>query len=121
MVKTKKEIGRPKMEFDWTKLDAVMQFGANQVECAEVMGCHIETIAVRIKEKHGVSFPEYKEQKMGKLRVNLRRKQYETAMAGNITMLIWLGKQWLGQSDKQEIAQTNKEIVIKIDGQDSRL
>ncbi len=30
----------------------------------------------------------------------LRSKQYDLAMAGNVTMLIWLGKQYLGQSEK---------------------
>jgi hypothetical protein len=36
--------------------------------------------------------------------VSLRRKQYELAMAGNATMLIFLGKQYLGQADKREVA-----------------
>ncbi len=32
--------------------------------------------------------------------MSLRRKQFERAMDGNIGMLIWLGKQRLGQRDK---------------------
>ena len=31
--------------------------------------------------------------------MKLRRKQIEVAMSGNHTMLIWLGKNMLGQSD----------------------
>lgn len=31
---------------------------------------------------------------------SLRRMQYQLAMKGNVKMLIWLGKQVLGQSDK---------------------
>lgn len=31
---------------------------------------------------------------------SLRRQQYELAMKGNCSMLIWLGKQYLGQTDK---------------------
>lgn len=34
--------------------------------------------------------------------MSLKRKQWEMAMNGNITMLIWLGKQNLGQTDKVE-------------------
>ena len=34
---------------------------------------------------------------------SLREKQYDVAMSGNVSMLIWLGKQVLGQSDKQEV------------------
>lgn len=38
--------------------------------------------------------------------MSLRRKQYEMAAGGNPTMLIWLGKQYLNQTDKNEIDQT---------------
>jgi len=30
----------------------------------------------------------------------LEDKQWDVAMEGNVQMLIWLGKQYLGQSDK---------------------
>lgn len=35
-------------------------------------------------------------------RMSLKRKQYEMANGGNVALLIWLGKQLLGQSDKRE-------------------
>lgn len=35
-------------------------------------------------------------------RVRLRKRQYDLAMSGNATMLIWLGKQMLGQTDKTQ-------------------
>jgi hypothetical protein len=31
--------------------------------------------------------------------MSLKRKQYEVAMSGNVSMLIWLGKNILGQRD----------------------
>jgi hypothetical protein len=31
--------------------------------------------------------------------------QWKLARSGNATMLIWLGKQWLGQTDKVEHAE----------------
>ena len=39
--------------------------------------------------------------------MSLRRKQFETALAGNVTMMVWLGKQYLGQKDKTEITGEN--------------
>ncbi len=36
-------------------------------------------------------------------RQSIRRLQYKAAAAGNVTMLIWLGKQYLGQRDRQEV------------------
>ena len=35
--------------------------------------------------------------------IELRRKQFEMAMDGDVRMLIWLGKQYLGQSEKPEV------------------
>ena len=37
------------------------------------------------------------------MRMKLAQKQFELAMDGNVTMLVWLGKQYLGQTDKQEM------------------
>lgn len=37
---------------------------------------------------------------------SLRKKQMEVALGGNPTMLIWLGKQLLGQKDQKEISGT---------------
>lgn len=35
--------------------------------------------------------------------------QFKNAQAGNVTMQIWLGKQYLGQKDKQEVEQYGKD------------
>lgn len=108
---TKNKGGRPRKEFDWDKLDSILFFGATFLECEELMGVSEATIKRRIKEKYKCSFEHYRDKKMSKARRNLRRKQYETAMSGNITMQIWLGKQWLGQTDKSETKNTNTDIV----------
>jgi hypothetical protein len=34
------------------------------------------------------------------LKASIRRKQIAVGLAGNVTMLIWLGKQHLGQQDR---------------------
>ena len=39
-------------------------------------------------------------------RMSLRRAQLNIALKGNPTMLIWAGKQLLGQSDKQQLQHT---------------
>ena len=41
-------------------------------------------------------------------RASLRRMQYVAAKKGNATMQIWLGKQYLGQKDKQEIEHSGE-------------
>ena len=44
-------------------------------------------------------------------RATLRRLQWQRANGGSDTMLIWLGKQMLGQKDKVETEATNTHHV----------
>lgn len=97
--------GRPRKNLDepkfngWDQLDALVIW-STQEYCAERLGMSADTLSQLIKEKTGLSFPEYKSQKQEPMRINLLKKQYDTAMNGNVTMQIWLGKQYLGQSEK---------------------
>jgi hypothetical protein len=119
-------MARPRIELDdmtfsgWDQLDALIIW-SNGEYCAEQLNINYDTLNARIKERTGLSFSEYKEQKKEKLRINLRKKQYDVAMAGNVSMLIWLGKNELGQTDKNEVEQTNHNIEIKIDDDESGL
>ena len=45
-------------------------------------------------------------------KISLRRSQMKLADAGNATMNIWLGKQYLGQTDKIEQKQEDKLDVL---------
>jgi hypothetical protein len=108
------------MEFDgWDQLDALIIW-ASQEYCAEKLGISIDSLARRLKEK-GYSFAEYKRKRQEPMRINLLKKQYDVAMAGNVSMLIWLGKQHLGQSDKQDTTLDISKIEINIDKKDSEL
>ena len=40
-------------------------------------------------------------------KIDLRKKKWEVAMDGNVQMLIWLGKQYLGQRDTPETKWEN--------------
>jgi hypothetical protein len=103
------------MQFDgWDQLDALIIW-SNGEYCAEQLGLNYDTLNARIKERTGLSFSDYKEQKKEKLRINLRKKQYDVAMAGNVSMLIWLGKNELGQADRAETAHIISEIKIDSD------
>lgn len=117
---SKKIIGRPEKELDWGKLDAVLQFGARLLDCQGILDLSDETILKKIKQKHGVSFAEYRELRMSTMRAKLLQKQFDVAMQGNVTMLIWLGKQHLGQVDKIETELTSKSIQINIDATDAK-
>lgn len=86
------------MEFDgWDQLDALIVW-ASEEYCAEKLGISVDTLARKLKEK-GYSFAEYKNKRQEPMRINLFKKQYDVAMNGNVSMLIWLGKQYLGQRE----------------------
>jgi AraC-like DNA-binding protein len=106
-------IGRPKKELDWKVLDSILQFGATLIDCAEMCEMSDDSIQRRIKDEYGCTFTEYRNRKMSRMRVKLLQKQYESAMAGNTALLIWLGKQHLGQSDKtqHDISDDSKEVL----------
>ena len=53
-----------------------------------------------------MEFSSFSEQKKSEGVELLRAKQFEMVMNGNVTMAIWLGKQYLGQRDKSEIDHT---------------
>lgn len=114
------KVGRPKIEFDakdWTMIEQMCGLHCTGQEIAGFMGVSYDTLVTRIKEEYGLSFPEYFELHVAKGLVSLRRKQREVAMSGNVQMLIHLGKQYLGQADKQQTELTGKDgadLEIKI-------
>ncbi len=62
----------------------------------------MDTMFRRIKEEKGITFAEYYKQKSAAGKMSLRRKQFTAAMEGDKTLMVWLGKNWLGQTDKTE-------------------
>ena len=109
-----------KKDIDWHNLDSILEFGARLKDCEEIVGVSQDTLQRRIKEKCGLTFTEYRDLKMSKMRMKLLQKQYDVAMKGNVSMLIWLGKQHLGQKDKHENTNLGK-LEINIDKQDKGL
>lgn len=105
--------GRPRIEIDWEQFDKLCAMQATLVEIASWFNCTIDTIENRCKSDQGMLFSEYWAQKAAKGKISLRRKQLDVAMSGNVSMLIWLGKQYLNQKDKSEtLVDTVKPIQL---------
>jgi hypothetical protein len=104
MAKSKNpKMGRPKKPIDWTELDKLLAIHCTQSEVCAWLDISDETLNVRCKKEKGMTFLEYSRQKTKVGKMSLRRRQYTKAVEeGNTTMLIWLGKQWLDQTDKAE-------------------
>lgn len=102
----------------WDVLESLAVW-ATAAYCAEKLNISPDTLDRRLQEEYGFGFAEYKKKVKEPLRVNLLKKQYDVAMSGNVTMLIWLGKNELGQKDKHELDHIVSEI--KIDKSDDGL
>lgn len=103
------KMGRPTKKVNWEELDAMCEIQCTGVEIAGVFGISYDALADAVKREKKMTFAEYYEQKSAPGRKSLRRKQWELAMKGDRVMLIWLGKQMLGQSEKEKIQVTGKD------------
>ena len=104
--------GRKKIEFDdkdWRMIEQMCALYCTGDEIAGVMGVHYDTLAARIKEVYDSNFSDYFNKHSAKGSLSLRRKQRDVAMDGNVQMLIHLGKNYLGQTDKQSIDNTSSD------------
>ena len=112
--------GRPRKEINFVEFEKLCALQATQQEIADWFAIDTDTLDRRIKEHYECKFSEIFNQKRGRGKIALRRMQMQAAEKGNTTMLIWLGKQYLKQTDKNEYHQTAK-IEVNIDRDDSEL
>jgi hypothetical protein len=90
------------IEVDLNQMSKLCGLQCTKREIASFFNCSEDTIERRLHQEAGVNFSTYYALHSGKGNVALRRKQHDVAMKGNVSMLIWLGKQYLGQKDKHE-------------------
>ena len=103
-------MARPRKEVDYSTLDNLCAMQCTGEECASFLNMDYETLNRILKrDKHG-GFKEYFALKGGKGKISLRRAQFQLATEDrNPTMLIWLGKQYLGQCDTGQVDNSTVE------------
>jgi hypothetical protein len=103
-------MARPAAKIDWAFVDEYLEAGCEGVEIAGLLGVHPETLYNHCESDHKMGFSLYRQSKRAKGDAILRHKQYEIAKEGDKAMLIWLGKNRLGQSEKQEVTVSSVEV-----------
>ena len=98
-----KKRGRKKIPIDYEKAEKLAQILCTQSEIASVLGVSLPVL------EHDPEFQRIHKKGLETGRASLRRMQYASASAGNPTMLIWLGKQHLGQKDQNRQEVTGKD------------
>ena len=105
-------MARPLTEIDWDQVDKLCAIHCTGEEQAAVLGVDYDTLNAACKREHKMGFSDYFKQKASHGKMSLRRKQYTTAMDGNTTMLVWLGKNWLGQRDQPESEPVDLQPIV---------
>ena len=93
------ERGRPKFEIDYDAVYDLGQLMCTQEEIAAFLKCSVKTL------QRDEQFSRIYKEAIETGKKSIRRMQYESAKKGNVTMQIWLGKQYLGQRDKTEVTE----------------
>lgn len=114
------KMGRPRKEIEWDIFDKIcaMPIYEGTEEVAERIGLSVDSIERKLKERFGedsdVTFAGYIRQQRSAFCESILGAQHNAAKKGNATILIWLGKQYLGQRDKVELSGPDgKEFVFK--------
>jgi len=93
-------MARPRKDINYTQARRLAEIQCTINEIAHVLGVS------DTKLKRDVEFRAIYDAAREKGKTSLRRLQWAAARKGNTAMLIWLGKQYLGQTDRVESAVT---------------
>ena len=104
----KGEGGRPQKPINWLRVNALCKLRAPANEIADYLSLTGEPVSYQTLNRHciqdhGITFGQYVKQKTRALcNISIRRAQMDSAIKDRSpAMLIWLGKQNLGQMDTQ--------------------
>jgi len=110
-----KKMGRPKLKIDQDMFESLCQIQCTEAEIAGALKVSPDTILRWCKEIYNETFAEAFKKLSADGKSSLRRAQWKAALNGNSTMLIWMGKQVLGQVDKNEVTNIVPDKDIKIE------
>lgn len=105
-------MARPKIEIDAEQLKKLCAIQCTLEEIASWFKCSEDTIERFCKREFDCSFADTFKTYSADGKISLRRTQFRMAET-NCAMAIWLGKQYLGQKEQQEISLISDDDSIK--------
>lgn len=106
-------MARPRIEIDKAQFEKLCGIQCTKEEIAGFFDCSEDTIERWCHREYKESFAVVFAKKRTTGKISLRRTQFQMA-EHNVTMAIWLGKQYLGQSEKQDVVvSSNDDDTIK--------
>lgn len=104
-------MARPRIEIDKEQFEKLCAMHCTLSEIAGWFKCSEDTIERWCKREYSESFAEVYKKQSAQGNISLRRLQFKQAEKST-AMAIWLGKQWLGQTDKVE---TESSINVELE------
>lgn len=106
-------MARPRIEIDSDQFKKLCSIQCTLSEIASWFKCSEDTIERWCQRELKMSFADAFKTWSADGKISLRRTQFKMA-EHNVSMAIWLGKQYLGQKEQQEIiASTNADDTIR--------
>ncbi len=102
---------KPESVIDEQTFNALCKIQCTKTEICDVLGVDEKTLVRWCKKKFGKNFKQVYENRRATGKVSLRRMQWKTAEEGNPTMQIWLGRNYLNQSEDGVIDQADDEHI----------
>ena len=96
-------MARPRIEIDAENFKKLCGLQCTLSEIASFFKCSEDTIERWCKRELKMSFADAFKMHSAGGKISLRRWQFKMA-EHNVSMAIWLGKQYLGQKEQQEIS-----------------
>ena len=101
------QMGRPRIEIDQKQFEKLCGIHCTEEEIASFFSCSVDTIERWCKRTYETTFAEAFKKHSATGKISLRRLQFKLA-EHSVPMAIFLGKNYLGQTDKTE--QTVVEV-----------
>ena len=89
-----KKTGRKLLDIKEEDVEKLASYGCKNVEIADFFNCSVDTITGR--------FSDILRKGSAELKRTIRKALIDFALKGNATLLIWLGKNELGQRDSEK-------------------
>jgi hypothetical protein len=99
----KKKPGPKRITIDWARVDELLTSQNSGQDIAGFLGISDTTLYEHCKQDNGEDFLPYSQKKKSRGKALLKERQWKAAMSGDKTLLVWLGKQYLEQTDKQDV------------------
>lgn len=111
------KMGRPRKSIDKESFEKLCGLFCTLEDIAAFFNCSEDTIERWCKRTYKETFADVYKKRSSAGRTSLRRWQFQAAEKGNTSMLIFLGKNYLGQADNVHVeAQTDGKLADLIDG-----